>query len=49
MLLARDDTVFMTSSEIGDWYLSQDPDGGAALENFNDGPPAGIGFGDDHD
>ncbi|MEM1316068.1 MAG: polysaccharide deacetylase family protein [Pseudomonadota bacterium] len=48
-LMARDDTVFMTSSQIGDWYLGQDPDGGAALEEFNDGPPAGIGFGDDHD
>lgn len=31
MLLARDDVIFMTSSAIGDWYLSQDADGAAAV------------------
>ncbi|MEO0681087.1 MAG: polysaccharide deacetylase family protein [Pseudomonadota bacterium] len=46
-LLARDDTVFMTSSRIGDWYLSQDPAGEAVLEAFNDGPPAAWSFGAD--
>ncbi|MCE0506140.1 MULTISPECIES: polysaccharide deacetylase family protein [unclassified Roseivivax] len=31
LLMAREDTVFLTSSGIGDWYLGQDPDGAARL------------------
>lgn len=34
LLLARDDVVFMTSSEIGDWYIEADGTGGSGL-----GPP----------
>lgn len=31
LLLARDDTIFMTSSGIGDWYAAADPDGGSRV------------------
>ncbi len=37
ILQARDDTVFMTSSEIGDWFIAADGTGGA---NVTAGPPA---------
>ena len=40
LLLARDDVVFMTSSEIGDWFIEADGTGGAELAAFADGPPA---------
>ena len=39
ILVARDDVTFMTSSEIGDWFIAADGTGGAALAAFNDGPP----------
>lgn len=31
LLLARDDTIFLTSSGIGDWYAAADPDGAARV------------------
>ncbi|SIT13335.1 Polysaccharide deacetylase [Roseivivax lentus] len=31
LLTARDDTVFLTSSGIGDWYAEADPDGAARV------------------
>jgi allantoinase len=37
LLMAHDDTVFVTSSTIGDWYTAADPDGAKAVI---DGPPA---------
>jgi len=37
LLQARDDTIFMTSSGIGDWYASADPDGaGRVMESADD-------------
>ncbi len=35
LLAARDDTVFMTSSTLGDWFKSADPDGGARVMEFD--------------
>jgi len=40
LLLQRDDVVFMTSSEIGDWFVEADGTGGAEVAGFADGPPA---------
>lgn len=40
LLVAHDDTTFMTSSEIGDWFIAADGTRGAALEQHSDGPPA---------
>lgn len=40
LLAARDDTVFVTSSEMGDWFVAADGTGGAGVAAFNDGPPA---------
>jgi allantoinase len=37
ILRAREDTIFMTSSEIGDWFLAADGTGG---ESVAAGPPA---------
>ncbi|SDZ59386.1 Polysaccharide deacetylase [Jannaschia faecimaris] len=34
MLQARDDTVFLTSSGIGDWYAAADPDGAVRVMEF---------------
>ena len=31
LLLARDDVVFMTSSQIGDWFVAADGTGGSGL------------------
>ena len=31
LLTARDDTIFLTSSGIGDWYAKADPDGAARV------------------
>lgn len=39
LLLDRDDVVFMTSSEIGDWFVEADGTDGAAVSAFADGPP----------
>ncbi|MFK7751833.1 MAG: polysaccharide deacetylase family protein [Sedimentitalea sp.] len=40
MLMARDDTVFVTSSTLGDWFIKADGTNGAELAPFNAGPPA---------
>jgi allantoinase len=40
LLAAREDTVFVTSSMMGDWFVAADGTGGADLLPFNDGPPA---------
>jgi peptidoglycan/xylan/chitin deacetylase (PgdA/CDA1 family) len=40
LLLARDDVAFMTSSQIGDWFVEAEGSQGAELEPFRDGPPA---------
>jgi hypothetical protein len=40
LLLARDDVTFMTSSQIGDWFVEAEGSQGADLEPFRDGPPA---------
>jgi peptidoglycan/xylan/chitin deacetylase (PgdA/CDA1 family) len=39
IMVARDDVTFMTSSEIGDWFVTADGTGGAEVAAFNDGPP----------
>ncbi|MEM9047923.1 MAG: hypothetical protein AAGC92_04325 [Pseudomonadota bacterium] len=39
LLMARDDVIFMTSSEIGDWYMAADAPGQAAMEAFSAAPP----------
>lgn len=33
LLISRSDTIFMTSSEIGDWFLKADGTGGAEVES----------------
>ncbi len=38
LLMARDDTVFVTSSIMGDWFVDADGTGGAHLLPFNEGP-----------
>lgn len=38
-LAARNDTVFMTSSEIGDWYMDQDPADRDAVAGQLEPPP----------
>ncbi|MBX2883371.1 MAG: polysaccharide deacetylase family protein [Granulosicoccus sp.] len=40
ILASRSDTVFVTSSEMGDWFIEADGTHGAELLPFNDGPPA---------
>lgn len=40
LLAAREDTVFVTSSTMGDWFVAADGTGGADLLPFNNGPPA---------
>ena len=32
LLLARDDTIFVTGSEIADWFIAEDGTGGAAVD-----------------
>lgn len=39
LLVNRSDTVFVTSSQMGDWFIEADASYGAELEAFNDGPP----------
>lgn len=39
LLLGRDDVVFMTSSEIGDWFVEADGTRGAGVAAFADEPP----------
>ena len=43
MLLSRSDTVFVTSSEMGDWFIEADGTNGAELQAYSDGPPAQAG------
>ncbi len=43
LLTARDDVIFMTSSEIGDWFVEADGTHGAAVDAFRDAAPAGSG------
>ena len=38
ILVNRDDTVFVTSSEMGDWFIEADASGGNAVAAFNDAP-----------
>lgn len=40
ILLNRNDTVFVTSSQMGDWFIEADGTHGAALQPFNEAPPA---------
>jgi peptidoglycan/xylan/chitin deacetylase (PgdA/CDA1 family) len=40
VLLERDDVTFMTSSEIGNWFIAADGTNGAAVDAYRDGPPA---------
>ncbi len=40
LLMARDDTVFVTSSVMGDWFVAADGTNGAEVADYNDGPPA---------
>ncbi len=39
ILMAREDTVFMTSSQIGDWFVAADGTGGAEVAEFTDRLP----------
>ena len=39
ILMARDDTVFMTSSQIGDWFVEADGTGGAEVAQYADRLP----------
>lgn len=40
LLIARPDTVFMTSSQIGDWYMDQDPAARDAVDAVREPPAA---------
>jgi hypothetical protein len=40
LLMARDDTVFVTSSTLGDWFIEADGTNGAALARYTAGPPS---------
>jgi peptidoglycan/xylan/chitin deacetylase (PgdA/CDA1 family) len=39
LLMGRPDTVFMTSSQIGDWFVAADGTGGAEVESYTDRLP----------
>ena len=39
LLAARDDTVFVTSSTMGDWFIAADGTNGAEVADYNEGPP----------
>ena len=39
LLVNRSDTIFVTSSEMGDWFIEADGTNGAAVAAYNDGPP----------
>lgn len=39
LLMARDDTVFVTSSTMGDWFIQADGTDGAEVADYNDGFP----------
>ena len=38
VLLARDDTIFVTGSEIADWFIAEDGTGGAAVAQMCETP-----------
>jgi hypothetical protein len=38
-LRKRDDVIFMTSSQIGDWFVKEDGTNGENLEPFLEQPP----------
>ena len=40
LLIARDDTIFVTSSTLGDWFIEADGTSGADLAPYDAGPPA---------
>lgn len=40
LLMARDDVIFVTSSDIGDWFIQAEGTHGAAVDRFRDGPGA---------
>jgi allantoinase len=39
LLVNRPDTVFVTSSQIGDWFVQADGTGGAEVDAYTDTPP----------
>lgn len=39
LLVNRSDTVFVTSTEMGEWFIEADGTNGAAVAEYNDGPP----------
>ena len=39
LLVNRDDTVFVTSSQMGDWFVAADGTDGAEVAEFSDRPP----------
>lgn len=39
LLINRDDTVFVTSSPLGDWFIEADGTAGAEVAAYNAGPP----------
>ncbi len=39
LLVDRSDTIFVTSSQIGDWFIEADGTGGAEVAPFTDAPP----------
>ena len=39
-LTSRSDTIFVTSTEMGEWFIEADGTNGAELAAFNAGPPA---------
>ena len=39
LLASREDTVFVTSSTLGDWFIAADGTHGAEVAAFNDRPP----------
>ncbi|MEM7425268.1 MAG: polysaccharide deacetylase family protein [Pseudomonadota bacterium] len=39
LLVNRSDTVFVTSTEMGEWFIEADGTNGAAVAGYNEGPP----------
>ena len=37
--MSRNDVIFMTSSQIGDWFIKEDGSYGEGLEPFLESPP----------
>ena len=38
-LMRRNDVIFMTSSQIGDWFIKEDGSNGEAIKPFLESPP----------